>query len=667
MRITMCIGAGALVGSALAALIGGAAAAQPAPRAATVDHPDVAPSRFTVAAHAEAQARRPFSDRRDFEFADRGFVATRADPVIRGTAGQVVWNLAARDFLTGDAPATVDPSLWRHAQLMARHGLFQVNDHIWQVRGFDLSNITFVKGQTGWIIIDALSSVETARAALELVSDKLGKRPIKALIYTHPHLDHYSGAAGLITPEQAASRAVSVIAPHGFLASAFRENVEPGAALQRRAAYQFGLALPSSALGELSGGIGPGIAVGTRSLIAPNREIERTGEQLVIDGVKLVFQLTHGSEAPEELNIDFPEWRTVDLAENANATQHNILTPRGASVRDAKLWADQLTDSIERFGDSDILITSHGWPRFGKAEITSYLSNHRDAYAFLHDQTVRLMNQGLTGDEIAARLELPAALDREWYNRPYYGSLSFNSRAVYQFYMGWYDANPAHLVPRPPADTGRRYVEAIGGAARVLALARAAADRGDYAWAAELLNHLVMSDRGDLAARQLLASCYDQLGWQSENTVWRNIYLTAAGELRSPSAGAGPPPPAGGQAAALADLPAPMLFDILAVRLDPDQVGARKLAIAFVLEGRGGHKETTYLTVKNAVLLHGAVAPPGPLDATVTLPRDAFIASLLGGAPLAAGSAKIEGDPGALARLQSWTPPPRPGFPIVTR
>jgi len=624
------------------------------------------PSAYTLAAQAKVLQTSPFADRQDFEFADRGLVGTRKDPVIRNAAGDTIWDLSAFGFLNGPAPATVNPSLWRQAQLMAKAGLFQVSDRIWQVRGFDLANATFIKGDTGWIVIDTLGSVETARAALDLVTEKLGARPIKAIIYTHPHADHFGGAGGLTSLAEVASGQVQVIAPRGFLASAVGENVIAGPAMQRRAAYQFGVPLPKGVLGQVNSGIGPGLATGTSSLIPPTREIDHTGEALTIDGVRMVFQMTPGTEAPAEMNIDFPDWRIVDMAENANATQHNILTPRGAVVRDAKVWADHLTEALTLFGDSDVLITSHGWPRFGRAVIDNYLARHRDAYAFLHDQTVRLMNDGLNGDEIAARLKLPAALDQEWYDRPYYGSLSFNARAVYQFYMGWYDANPAHLAPRPPAETGARYVAAMGGAAKVRALAQAAYDQGDYAWAAELLDHAVMADSKDAAARALLARCYDQLGWQSETSLWRNIYLTGAGELRD---GAPAPARAGGaQGALLANLPTASLFDLLSVRLDADKVGAARLRLEFVFPERG---EKTYVTVENGVLIHQPMDAPGPVDATLTVSRADFMAAIFTGQSLAAkvmsGQAKVTGDAGALLKLTGWMDKGRGNFPIVTR
>jgi alkyl sulfatase BDS1-like metallo-beta-lactamase superfamily hydrolase len=592
------------------------------------------------------------ADTRDIDFAHRGFVATLADPVIRTAGGRAVWNLSARDFLHATtAPATVNPLLWRESQLMALNGLFQVTDHIWQVRGFDVANTTFVAGAHGWIVIDTLGSTETAKAALDLVNQKLGARPIIAVIYTHPHADHFGGAGGMITAQDAKSGKVQVIAPKGFLAAAIGENVIAGPAMQRRAIYQFGVTLPTSPTGQVGDGIGPGIALGTPSLIAPNHDVDHTGQTLTIDGVRMVFQFTRGTEAPVEMNIDFPDWHVIDMAENANATQHNILTPRGAVVRDAKAWADDLTESLQLFGDSDILITSHGWPRFGRAYIDDYLAKQRDYYAFLHDQTVRLMNDGLTGDAIAARLRLPAPLAQEWYDQPFYGSLSFNSRAVYQYYMGWYDANPVHLAPLPPDEAGRRYVQALGGAAKVQALANSAVKSGDLTWAAELLNRAVFADPTNKAAKALLAQCYDRLGWAAETSTWRNMYLTAAKELRQ-----GSPPPVPRSLGFLAGLPTDDLFNLLAVRLDADKAeGADlKLQVAFT-----DTNETTYVTVKNGVLIHLPGKAPGPVDATLSLTRAQFIARAFGGQQASSGTAPFD-------RFFSLIDTPPTNFPIVT-
>ncbi|MBW8815775.1 MAG: MBL fold metallo-hydrolase [Caulobacterales bacterium] len=609
------------------------------------------------AAHA---AGPDFADRRDFAFAEHGDLGTRADPKILAADGHVVWDLSAYDFLKAPAPASVNASLWRQAQLLAKNGLFQVADDVWQVRGFDLANATFIRGKTGWIVIDCLTSAETAKAALELVNAKLGARPVVAVIYTHSHVDHFGGVRGMVDEADVAAGKVQIIAPKGFLQEAVSENVIAGAAMSRRAAFQFGTVLPKGPEGQVAAGIGSAVSTGTQTLIAPTVDIDHTGQELTVDGVRLQFQITPGTEAPAEMNIYLPDLRVLDLAENANATMHNILTPRGAVVRDAKAWADDLTESLRLYGDkSDVMITSHAWPRFGQAVIVDFLEKHRDAYKYLHDQTVRLMNDGLLPAEIADRIRLPAVLDREWYNRGYYGTLSFNSRAVYQRYMGWYDANPVHLAPLEPADEAARYVALMGGPAKVLAAARAAYDRGDDRWAAELANRLVYANADDVQARALLGRVYVRQGAAAESAIWRNMYLEGAHEL------ADGPPKGAGQTASLDLVRAtstPMLLDLLAVRLDPAKAGEGAVSVDLVFPDR---KERFRVRVKNDVLTYEANPQAGAADGTFTLPRAQFLAGALGGADLSATA--TAGDRTALGRLLSWLSRPRPDFPIVTR
>ncbi|HQS97486.1 MAG: alkyl/aryl-sulfatase [Novosphingobium sp. 17-62-19] len=617
------------------------------------------PTEATRNANTAALSELPMADRRDFALAERGFVATLKDPVIRDAAGKPVWDTAAFAFAKGDAPPSVHPSLWRHAQVLGKAGLFKVTDHIWQVRGFDVANITFVRGDKGWIVIDPLTATETAAAAYALISEKVAKLPVTAMIYTHSHVDHFGGAGAI---SAVMVKDAPILAPQGFTRAAVSENVIAGPAMGRRAGYQFGLGLPKGPDGSMGSGIGMGVAAGTRSLVPPTREISETGTELTIDGVRIRFQVTPGTEAPAEMNFGFPDWKVADLAENANATQHNILTPRGAVIRDAKAWAQGLTEAIDFFAGAEVLITSHGWPRFGANEITDYLGKHRDAYAYLHDQTVRLMNKGLTGPEIAATLTLPPALAKQWYDRPYYGSYSFNSRAVYQFYMGWYDGNPVHLAPLPPETGGKRYVEAMGGAVRVKGLAQEAFAKGDYTWAAELLNKVIFADGEDRAAKALIARTYRQLAYQSENALWRNMYLTGADELDD---GVAATDPTGG-AALVSQLPPSDLFDVLAVRLDPTKAADGALALGFVFpDNQAQHT----ITVANGVLVHR----PGLRDvrqATLTVRYADLLAALFSGQPLAnkiaSGEAKIEGDPAAFARLIGWLDKPDPAFNIVT-
>jgi alkyl sulfatase BDS1-like metallo-beta-lactamase superfamily hydrolase len=620
----------------------------------------IAAAAVSLALAAAAQAAEPdFGDRQDFAFAERGFVGTRADPKILGPGGRVVWDLAAYDFLKGPAPASVNASLWRQSQLLAKNGLFKVTDGVWQVRGFDLANATFVAGDHGWIVIDTLTSAETAKAALDLVNAKLGARPVVALIYTHSHVDHFGGARGLVSQADVDAGKVQVIAPAGFLEHAVSENVIAGPAMARRAIYQFGTRLPRGPAGQVNAGIGPAVSTGTQTLIPPTLDITHTGQELTIDGVRFQFQITPGTEAPAEMNIYLPDLKLLDLAENANATMHNILTPRGALVRDAKAWADDLTESIRLYGDrTDVMMTSHAWPRFGRAEIGDFLEKHRYAYKYLHDQTVRLMNAGYLPHEIANRLRLPDVLDREWYNRGYYGTMSFNSRAVYQRYMGWYDANPVHLAPLDPADEAKRYVGMMGGPDKVLAAAQAAYDKGDDRWAGELADRLVYADAANTAARALLAKVYDRQGAAAESAIWRNMYLTGAAELRDGVE-------SGRAQASLALVratPTPMLLDLLSVRLDPAKVGEGAVTVDLVFPER---HERYRVRVRHDVLTWEANPTAGRADGTFTLPRSQFLAMALAGAD--ASKVTGDGDAAALARLLGWLTPPRPGFSIVTR
>lgn len=611
---------------------------------------------LAVAALAgSAWAAPDFRDRQDFEFADRGFLGTRQDPKITTADGRVVWDLSAYDFLKADAPPSVNPSLWRQSQLLARHGLFKVTDGVWQVRGFDLANATFIAGKTGWIVIDPLTSAETAKAALELVNEKLGARPVVALVYTHSHVDHFGGARGMVDQAEVDAGRVQVIAPAGFLEHAVSENVIAGPAMQRRATYQFGSSLPKGPEGQVNAGIGMAVSAGTQTLVPPTLEIARTGQTLTVDGVRMEFQLTPNTEAPAEMNIYLPDLKALCLAENANATMHNVLTPRGALVRDAKVWADALTESLRLYGDrSDVVFTSHAWPRFGREAIADYVSKHRDAYKFLHDQTVRLMNDGLTGNEIANRLKLPEVLDREWYNRGYYGTVSFNSRAVYQRYMGWYDANPVNLAPLEPADESARYVAAMGGPSKVLAQARKAYEAGDDRWAATLANRLVLADAQNRQARELLARIYDRQGAGAESALWRNMYLSGARELRQGV-------PTGGGRGATSELirntPTGMLLDLLSVRLDPAKSNGQRASVDLVFPER---KERFRVAVRNDVLTWEAEPTSGAADGVVSLPRSQFLATALGGAPAPAGA-----EP--LTRILGWLSAPRADFPIVTR
>lgn len=641
--------------AAIAGLVWTTAAAQPAP--ATPQ---------TIAANAAFARTLPGSDEAEVALARRGFVATLDDPRIRDAQGRVVMDLSAWDFAQGGAPATANPSLWRHAGLLRLHGLFQVAPRIWQVRGFDISVMSVIETDTGFLVVDPLTTVEAARAAMGLVRKHVGDRPVKAVLYTHSHADHFGGVKGVVDEADVKAGQVMIIAPDGFMEHAVSENLIAGPAMSRRATYQFGTTLPKGPDGQIGAGIGMAVSSGTLSLIAPTHTVHRTGDTLTVDGLKLEFQYTPGAEAPSEMNFFLPDLKALCLAENANVTIHNVLPPRGALVRDSKAWADYLTESLTLFGDrSDVMFVSHGWPRWGRDEIVRYVGLHRDAYKYLHDQSVRLMNQGLNGAEIAERVALPAVLSQQWFNRGYYGTVRHNARAVYQRYLGWYDANPANLNAWPPEEAGKRYVAAMGGPRRALREARKAFDAGDYRWSAELASRIVFADAASADARDLLARSFEQMAWQAESMLWRNMYLTGAMEARNP------PSEAVRTTLALDMIGATetrQLFDLLAIRVDPAKAAGKDIAVAFVFPER---KERVQVTLRNSVLVHEA-RPDGGVQATVTLPRQAFLALLFAGAPadpfIASGVMRIEGDAAAVQALNASfdAATPAPPFPIVT-
>jgi alkyl sulfatase BDS1-like metallo-beta-lactamase superfamily hydrolase len=624
---------------------------------------DAQVSDSTRTANAEMSRALPWADREDEEFATRGFIGAWDQPQIRAADGRMVWDFTAYDFLRGPAPETVNPSLWRHAALLTRAGLFQVGERVHQVRGFDVANMTIIVGDTGLIIIDPLTSMETAQAALALVRRHIGDRPVRAVIYTHSHIDHFGGVRGVVSQEEVAAGRVEVIAPEGFMEHAVTENVIAGNAMGRRALYQFGARLQPGPEGQMTSGIGIGISAGTFTLIPPTRTISRTGETLTIDGVRIEFQVTPGTEAPAEMNFFFPDFGVLHLAENANATMHNVLTPRGALVRDAKAWADYLTESLRLFGPrTDVLVTSHAWPRFGGERVRDFIASHRDAYKYLHDQTLRLMNSGYTDREIAERVRLPEPLASRWFNRGYYGTMMHNSRAVYQRYMGWYDGNPVNLNPLPPEEEAGRFVRAMGGAERVLAEGQRAFDQGDYRWAARVLNHLIFDDPDHAQARALLARAHREMAWQAESAIWRNMYLVAAEELER-----GVVPRSGGVQSAdlVAATPTSYILDLLAVRLNPERLGARRYAFNLVFPERN---ERFAVTIANGVLVHErdvmlANAP------TVTAARGAFLQAMATGTMTRAvlsGTVRISGNRRSLEGMGEVFDTPDPNFAIVS-
>lgn len=601
-----------------------------------------------------------WEDQRDFDFAQRGFIANRTDPKIRDENGRVVFDMEEGAFLDGADPATIHPSLLRQARVLRKSGLFEVVDGVYQVRGFDITNVTFIRGETGWIIIDPALTPGTARAALELANEHLGQRPVRAVIYTHSHTDHFGGVAGVTSQVDVDAGKTQVIAPKGFMESVLSEFLVNGAATNRRTTYA-GIPIDRGPLGTVSSGLGDSAGRGMWSLIAPTREVHRTGQTMIVDGIELVFQVTPGTEAPAEMNIYLPQFRVLDMAENANMTLHNVLSPRGVEVRDAKFWADELTRSIRMFGDkTDAVIVSHGWPRFGQDEVIDYLSKHRDAYKFLHDQSVRMMNEGLLPDEIANRFKLPDSLAREWYNRGYYGSYSFNARAVYQRYLGWYHGNPVDLQPLEPAEESQRYVEAMGGRDRTLALAESAVAARDGRWASELLNRMVMADANDMEARTLLANVYTRMALEQENGIWRAQYLTAAKELRD---GIGSRRLASlDRLPILQQLETATLFEMQAVRLDPERVGNATAEIDFIIPDR---TERIRVSVRNQVLTY-ELEPQGlAADATVTLDRSYLVDMLV--KQVVPTAAMIDGSRERVVDFATWFSAPSGDFPIVWR
>ncbi|MDA8319390.1 MAG: MBL fold metallo-hydrolase [Actinomycetota bacterium] len=600
----------------------------------------------------------PFDDERDFADAERGFIAALKPGVVRNAAGQVVWDIDSYAFLNGQAPDTVHPSLWRQSTLNARQGLFEVTEGIYQVRGLDLSNISFVEGDAGVIVIDPLISSETAAAALALYREHRGDRPVTGVIYTHSHADHFGGVKGVLSQDEA-DAGVPVIAPHGFLESAIAENVYAGTAMTRRAAYMYGAALPRGPRGSVGAGLGQTTSTGTVSLIAPTVDITATGQELTVDGVRMVFQLAPGSEAPAEMHFMFPDRRALCMAENATHTMHNILTIRGAVVRDPHAWAGYLTEAIELFGgEADLVFASHHWPTWGRERVLEFLSLQRDLYAYLHDQTLRLINQGLTGEEIAEQFELPPALNRAWHAHGYYGSVSHNVKAIYQRYLGWYDGNPARLWRHPPEQAASRYVAFMGGADAVVDKARASAAEGDLRWAAQVLDHVVFAEPGHRAARDLLAEVLERLGFGSENGTWRNAYLTGAAELRGGSFGT----PVAVSADLLSQLTPELFLDAVAIQINGPAAWDLDLAARWVFPD---HRASFRTTLRNGVFSYvrdGA----GQVLVTITVPR-AALGPLAAGdlAAAAAAGLTVDGDSAALDRVLGVLQPGDPAFGIV--
>ena len=613
---------------------------------------------ITAEANAEWYEKLDFSDRREFANAERGWLDNAEGRIIDGDDNRSVWDLQSYGDLNRDAPDTVNPSLWRNTQLNAKAGLFEVCDGIYQVRGFDMANTTFIRTDHGWIVFDVLMCKENMKAAKELMENRFGPLDIKAVLYSHSHVDHFGGVEGVITREQVADAKLSlkkqlasgktlVLAPAGFLKHAISENVYAGIAMARRAQFQYGTVLDKGEKGALSVGIGMGQSTGTVGLIAPTYEIGEDVPKLTIDGLEIEFQLTPGTEAPAEMNAYFPKYRALWMAENCTGTLHNLYTLRGAEVRDANDWAKYIIEADQRFcNKTDVVFQSHNWPHWGE-EIHEYLLNTAAIYKFIHDQTLHYMNQGYTSTEVAAMLTLPEKLEKVWYTRPYYGTLAHNAKAVYQKYLGWYDANPVNLNPLPPSDTAKKLVEYLGSTDAVLRKARKDFEKGDYQWVAQITKELVFADPSNQKARNLCADALEQLGYQAESGAWRNAYLMGAAELRKGNL-SGLARTANGLGSAMKEMTVDMLLDYISILTDANAAQNDDVTLNLIVTDVN---EKFYVTRKNGILLSYSGENRPDAQATVTCKRLQLLALMQG---QQAGQMQVSGDATALKRLLAY-------------
>ncbi len=595
--------------------------------------PDVAgntaPSAHTVALNARVPESLPLSDPQDFEDAKRGLVASDPELRVVGATGTTIWDMPSYSFIDGDAPASVNPSLWRQAKLNNIHGLFEVTKGVHQLRGFDLANMSLIDGETGWIVVDPLTAEETARAAIAFAREHLGDKPVSAVIFTHSHIDHFGGVLGILSPEEADERSVPIIAPESFLDEATSENIIAGLTMTRRSLFMFGPRLPRGERGHVGSGLGKGPALGTFGILQPTETITKTTTELTIDGVKFVFQNAPGSEAPSELTFYLPELKAFCGAEVVSHNMHNLYTLRGAKVRDALKWSGYIDEIITLFGDAEVYFGSHHWPIWGNELVMDFLEKQRDMYKYIHDQTLRLALHGYTPREIAEQLELPESLRTSFPNRGYYGTVKHNAKAVYQHYFGWYDGNPANLDPLPPVEAGARYVALAGGAAALLKHAQAAYDNGEYRWVAEVVNHLVFAEPDNQDARDLLARAYDQLGYQAESGPWRDVYLTGAFELRHGG------PAKGIDLAAAMDMikhaPLERFLDAMAARLNAPMAEGKEMIVNLIFTDL----DTTFvLELKNSVLRHYERDAHPDANASLKVTHELYLKMLTGQAGL---------------------------------
>ena len=624
-------------------------------------------SSHTSAMQGALRESLPFEDERDFEEARRGFIAEPDSRQIIGAAGNIVWDMTRYDFLlTDDEHDSIHPSLQRQATLNMNFGLFEVvPDFLYQVRGFDLANMTLVKGETGWIIFDTLLTDETAAAAFELATEQLGEFPIKAVVYSHSHIDHFGGVHGIIDEAEVAAGGVEVVAPSGFMEEAISENVYAGNAMSRRAALQYGRLIPSSPFGQVDSAIGKGLAAGTTGLIAPSLVIEEDYETHVIDGVTMVFQNTPGTEAPAEMNTWFPEQRVFWAAENITATIHNIYTLRGALVRDALAWSKGINEALYRYGrEAEVLVSSHNWPRWGNDRIQQVMRAQRDAYANLNNQVLNLANQGVTINEIHNEYKVPESLQQQWSVRQYHGSEFHNSRAVLNRYLGYWDGNPATLAPLSPTDSAPLYVEMMGGAGAILGKAQELYDGGDYRLAMEILNKLVYAEPQNASAKDLLAAVFEQLGYQYESASMRNVFLAAAQELRN---GTGSVPAPRGTSPSLARaMTTSQWWDAIATRVDSERADGVQFVINFVTPDTG---QEFVVELSGGTLTNIEGYQSDTADATITMSRSDLDTVIMGRATLAeqlqAGVGSVSGDNAVLLQLASVLITFNAGFEVM--
>ena len=593
----------------------------------------------------------PFSDRQDFDDAQRGFIAPLLDEgILRDANGKPYYRGEDYKFdINAPAPETVNPSLWRQSQINGISGLFKVTDRMYQVRSQDISNITFIEGDTGIIVIDPLVTPNAAKASLDLYFKHRPQKPIVAVIYTHSHTDHYGGVKGIVSEADVKAGKVQIIAPAGFMDEAISENVLAGNIMSRRAFYSYGLLLPHNAQGDIGNGLGVTLTTGGPTIIAPTRSITKTGEKLNIDGLDFEFLMAPGSEAPSEMHLYIPALKALCTAENSTHTLHNFYTLRGAKTRDTAKWTDYLNETLDKWGSqAEVLFMPHTWPVWGNQHINDYIGKYRDTIKYIHDQTLHLANQGYTMNEIGNMIHLPETLDKNWASRGYYGSVSHNARAVYNFYLGYYDGNPANLNPYGQVDMGKRYVKALGGSAHAINLAREAYNQGDYRWASELLKQVIAANPGDQVAKNLQADTFEQLGYQAESATWRGFYLTGAKELREGAkkiehASTASPDTIKG-------MTVEMLLDYMAVRLNSEKAAGKSISLNFNLSDN----DNLNLSLNNSVLNYRKVLQP-KVDASFYMIRSDLHDVLVGQAKMAdlvkAKKAKIIGNGAKLEEI----------------